>query len=332
MRFAASAKSPGLIARIGLSLAVLPALTAVVAAPQDSAEQRAAIANDPPFEAQCLTLTDIPAPAGRSRALFNGRDLSGWSAWLGYPDPARTYLPAPGQSPIGAGGTADSAFGVRQIDGAPALWVEGRTWGSLVHRDDLSAYHLRLEYRWGDHVYAPRLDLPANNGLLYHTHGAPGAVFGTWRRAVEFEIMRHSVGMTVPVGDTIRVGTQIAHDPALIYPLRRFMAGGRPVDVTTSNPAWNVEAARDVEKEAGLWNTLDLYVVGDKAIHVVNGVPVMEVRDLAEIDPETKRRQPLTHGAIQLQSEGAETYFRNIVATPIRRLPRIAVGAPGDCR
>ena len=32
---------------------------------------------------------------------------------------------------------------------------------------------------------------------------------------------------------------------------------------------------------------------------------------------------PLTHGAIQLQSEGAETFFRDIVIEPITALPRI---------
>jgi hypothetical protein len=34
-------------------------------------------------------------------------------------------------------------------------------------------------------------------------------------------------------------------------------------------------------------------------------------------------RQPLTHGRIQLQSEGAETWFRNITVEPIASIPRI---------
>jgi hypothetical protein len=34
---------------------------------------------------------------------------------------------------------------------------------------------------------------------------------------------------------------------------------------------------------------------------------------------------PLTHGRIQLQSEGAETFFRKIVLEPIARLPKITV-------
>jgi hypothetical protein len=80
---------------------------------------------------------------------------------------------------------------------------------------------------------------------------------------------------------------------------------------------WNVEAYSDAEKPAGEWNTLDLYVVGDHAMHVVNGVPVMEVHGLKADGV------PLTHGAIQLQSEGAETFFRDIVLEPINALPKL---------
>ena len=44
---------------------------------------------------QRLRLVDVPAPTGPARVLFNGRDLSDWDAWLGYPDPAVTYRDDP---------------------------------------------------------------------------------------------------------------------------------------------------------------------------------------------------------------------------------------------
>ncbi len=83
-------------------------------------------------------------------------------------------------------------------------------------------------------------------------------------------------------------------------------------------------AARDPERPVGEWNTLDLYVFGARPVHVVNGVPVMALHDIATVD-DAGRRTPLTHGRIQLQSEGAETYFRDIVLTPIDRLPELRV-------
>jgi hypothetical protein len=268
----------------------------------------------PALAASALTLTEVPKAAGPAVSLFNGRDLNDWSAWLGYRDPALTYK-NPAVAPIGA--TAESAqiFKVVQEDGRPALYVNGKTWGSLVHKGDFRDYHLRLQYKWGPGRWAPREALPANNGLLYHSHGAPGAVFGTWSRSMEFEIMLGSVGMVVRVGDPVSATVSAVDDPSLIEPKLRFSPSGR--DVTVATPNWNVEAAVDAEKPAGEWNTLDLYVLGDRAIHVVNGVPVMEVRDMRA------EGQPLTHGAIQLQSEGAETFFRDIVLEPITVLPKI---------
>jgi hypothetical protein len=289
---------------------------------QDSEQEARLIAGPPPATMQRLTLTDLPAPTGKPVSLFDGRSLNDWQPWLGYPNPGVTYKSSPGAAAIGTGSDTSGDFAVREVDGGPAIWVKGETWGSLVHKADLRDYHLRLEFKWGTKTWAPRETAPQNNGLLYHTHGAPGEVFGTWRPSVEFEIMKGSTGMVVTVGTKVRARAPVAFDPSLIAPHLRFRFGGRPIDMINGTPTWNVEAAADAERPVGQWNTLDLYVVGDRAVHVVNGVPVAEVHGLATILADGTR-QPLTHGHIQLQSEGAETWFRNITAEPIRALPRI---------
>lgn len=202
-------------------------------------------------------------------------------------------------------------------DGRPAIYVNGKIWGGLVHKGDFRDYHLRLQYKWGKGRWPPRADQAPNNGLLYHSHGAPGAVWGTWSQAVEFEIMTGSIGMVVPVGEAISATATAVDDPTLIEPKLRFSPAGRATTAKGGTAQWNIEAYSDAEKPAGEWNTLDLYVLGDRAVHVVNGVPVMEVRDLRADGA------PLTHGAIQLQSEGAETFFRDIVLEPITSLPRV---------
>ena len=272
--------------------------------------------------AQKLRLVDVPVATGPARDLFNGRDLAEWDGWLGYPDPAVTYRQEPGVAPIGTGRDMSGDFAVRMVDGAPAIWIRGETWGSLVHRADLADYHLRLQFKWGERTYAPRLTQPQNNGLLYHTHGAPGTVWGTWSPSAEFEIMRGSTGMVVMVGTELRGRTDVGYDPGLIEPHLRYQLDGREVDMINGTPTWNVEAASEAERPVGEWNTLDLYVLGDRAVHVVNGVPVAQVRDLATIAADGTRRR-LTHGRIQIQSEGAETWFRNITVEPIAALPRI---------
>jgi hypothetical protein len=307
-------------------LALLLLAPPALAQAPTSTEQARALAGEPVAAPQRLTLADLPVPAGKPLVLFDGKSLAGWTPWLGYADPALTYRPDPGVAPIGTGRAMRGDFAVRMVDGAPALWVKGRTWGSLVHRADLRDYHLRLQFKWGRATWAPRATLPRNNGLLYHSHGVPGEVFGTWRPSVEFEIMTGSTGMIVAVGGKVRGHTQVAFDPSLIAPHLRFRARGRAIDIVNGTPTWNVEAATDAERPVGAWNTLDLYVLGDRAVHVVNGVPVAEVQDLATIAPDGTRR-PLTHGQIQLQSEGAETWFRAITVEPIRTLPRIVAAA-----
>lgn len=306
-----------------LSRMLLTALVvSVPASAQTSLERAREVAGEPIATPERLALADVPRATGAAKSLFNGRDLSDWDGWLGYPDPAVTYRDDPGAVPLGTSQDMAGHFAVRSIDGAPAIWINGKTWGSLVHKADLRDYHLRLQFKWGTRTYAPRERLPQNNGLLYHTHGSPGAVFGTWSPSVEFEIMRGSTGMIVMVGRNVRGRTTVGYNPKLIEPHLRFRLGGRQVDMINGTPTWNVEAALDAEHSVGQWNTLDLYVVGDRAIHVVNGVPVAQVRDLATVATDGTRR-PLTHGRIQLQSEGAETWFRNITVEPITTLPRI---------
>lgn len=312
----------GTMVAMAAAMAVAGLLASGAAQAQMTPDQAAAIAGDPVAQPQQLALVDVPAASGPQVSLFNGRDLGEWEPWLGYADPTLTYK-RPAVKPLGHPATSAPAFTVVTEDGAPALRVEGKTWGSLVHKGDYRDYHLSLEFKWGDQVWAPRLTDPQNNGLLFHSHGPHGAVFGTWMAGTEFEIMFKSTGMVIPVGEKVRVTTSTAQDMGIIYPHRRFRIGGREVEVTNNgNPHWNVEAAVDAEKPLGEWNRVDLYAVGDEAVYVVNGVPVMVLRGISTID-DAGKRTPLTHGRIQLQSEGAETFFRNIVLEPIKSLPKV---------
>jgi hypothetical protein len=73
------------------------------------------------------------------------------------------------------------------------------------------------------------------------------------------------------------------------------------------------------EKALGEWNVVDLYCVGQKAIHVVNGVKVMECQNTGMLV--NGEVQPLTKGKIQIQSEGSELFIRKAELTPIKALP-----------
>jgi hypothetical protein len=76
-----------------------------------------------------------------------------------------------------------------------------------------------------------------------------------------------------------------------------------------------------MEKPNGEWNTLDLYSVGQTSLHMVNGKLVMRLENSREI--KEGKDVPLTGGKIQIQSEGAEVFYRNIKIRPINTLPEI---------
>ncbi|HEX2860097.1 MAG TPA: DUF1080 domain-containing protein, partial [Lacunisphaera sp.] len=80
----------------------------------------------------------------------------------------------------------------------------------------------------------------------------------------------------------------------------------------------------DAEKERGQWNTLDLYCLGQTSYHVVNGVLVMILRESEQPDGKDGFI-PLTKGKIQLQSEGAEVFYRAITVETIDRLPDLQI-------
>jgi hypothetical protein len=75
----------------------------------------------------------------------------------------------------------------------------------------------------------------------------------------------------------------------------------------------------DYEKPVGEWNTLDLYAVGDRSVHVVNGNLALVLTGLRQIVD--GKEVPLTKGRIELQTESAEVFFRNIQLRPITEIP-----------
>jgi len=75
----------------------------------------------------------------------------------------------------------------------------------------------------------------------------------------------------------------------------------------------------DAEKPTGEWNTVEVYALGDTAVHVVNGVVNMILYHSSQLDGGSLT--PLKQGKIQLQSEGAEVFYRNIMIQPIQEIP-----------
>lgn len=270
------------------------------------------------FAACLLSAADGPVQ------LFNGRDLTGWETYLGprY-DTGKKDFAGPH---VGLNQDPSGVFSVVETDGAPAIRISGEIFGTLASLGEYENYHLRLQFKWGEKRWVPRATAKRDSGLLYHSVGPHATGWFFWIRSQEFQIQEHDLGDYWSVGSTsmqIPVTKQgPAEKPTFVHTLGGEYETFRPN--TPTGP--HARHSFDAEKPRGEWNTLDLYCLGQTSLHVVNGVLVMELRESEQPDG-NGGWIPLTKGRIQLQSEGAEVFYRDITIEPIERLPHFVLPA-----
>ena len=255
--------------------------------------------------------------------LFNGRDLAGWDTWLGRP---HKLTDVPGLSkneqgdylqPIGLNRDPRSVFSVVEVDGGPAIRISGETYGGLITRDEYEDYHLRLEFKWGTKRWPPREQAVRDSGCCYHSIGPHDESYGFWMKSFEFQIQEGDCGDFYSLAGVIADAEAVARSPGdpksdLIY------TKGAPTAVGLTRRIIKVP---DNERPTGQWNSIDLYCLGQTSVHVVNGTANMKLTGLRH--RVENRELPLTRGRIQLQSEAAEVFYRNIAIRRITELPMV---------
>lgn len=253
--------------------------------------------------------------------LFNGRDLDGWDTFLGTPH-ASTDVPGLARHAdgtyaevIGVNRDPRGVFTVVHEDGAPAIRISGETYGALVTRAAYGDYHLRLQFKWGARRWPPRPELPRDTGCCYHSVGPHGASYGFWMRSCEFQIQEGDVGDFYSLAGVIADVHAHVVDGANPKSDLRYAADA-PLIVGTRR---RVVKAANVERPHGAWNTLDLYCVGDTSMHVVNGRVQVVLSGLRQVVDGAA--VPLVRGQVQLQSEAAEVFFRDLAIRAISALP-----------
>lgn len=254
----------------------------------------------------------------KGKSLFNGRDLRGWDTYVG---PAYdTLLKKFNGPPVGVNTDPDRVFTVVKEDGKPAIRISGEKFGGISTQQSFENYHLRLEFKWGKLKWHPKRNAKMDSGLLYHAVGNHGADGGFWMRSQEFQIQEGDCG------DYWGVAGGIADVPATKQGEKRFVYTQGSQLLTFSEKGINGRNCikyPDAEKPSGEWNTIELYCFGDTSIHVVNGQVTMVLFNLRQL--ENDRETPLTKGKIQLQSEGAEIFYRNLWIEEITSIPQSLV-------
>jgi hypothetical protein len=276
-----------------------------------------------------LTSSALAAADADWQSLWNGRDLSEWATWLRRPE-STSDVPgfargASGQytEDIGVNRDPLKVFTVTTVDGRPAIRISGEAFGELRTKGSFENYHLKLQFKWGEKKWPPRLTAVRDSGLLYHVHSAPGAEGRTWARSIELQIQEKDVGDLYAVGayifvkSKLRAGTGNAANPKPVYDYDP--KGGWHAFAQVAGTDGRCVKQPDAEKPSGEWNSVELICLGQDAIHVVNGQVVMRLHGPTRIDTPTPRS--VTSGPLILQSEGAEIFYRDITLRPITAIP-----------
>jgi hypothetical protein len=174
----------------------------------------------------------------------------------------------------------------------------------------------------GRKKWAPHLNDPRDNGVLYHCTGPHGAFWKVWKRSLEFQIAEKDMGDLFALAGTCAEVRVVHPDKLWVYDpageLKKFTEAKLP-DATIGNRAAHLPG--DFESPLGEWNTIELYTLGRTSVHVVNGHVDNVIQNASTIEGPDHIETPLSSGQLQIQSEGAETYWRRVEIEPITEFP-----------
>jgi hypothetical protein len=226
-------------------------------------------------------------------ALFNGRDLEGWT-------------PKITRHPLGDNyaNTFRVEDGVLKVSYSGYERFEGR-FGHLFYEQPFSYYRLRIEYRFvGDAAPgAPGSWALRNSGVMLHSQ-APGTMLvnQTFPISIEAQFLGGlGDGKSRPTLNVCTPGTEIVH--------RHTLYGAHCLQ------------SRSATFDGDQWLRAEVIVLGSASItHIVNGETVLEYSlpqygggDVANFDPARKPDgQLLESGYLALQSESHPVEFRKV--------------------
>lgn len=246
----------------------------------------------------CFLAKAQPPSATAWRSLFNGTDLAGWGTYL------RPSQAAADQTPIGLNKDPHGVFTVTK----GLLHISGQDWGGLFTEESFQNYHLRFDVKFGVKKWAPREQVVADGGLLFHCSAPYDYGSTCWMRSLEMQIQE------TDIGDYHHVGAGIP-----MLPFSKGMDGTEPLDqydpwAPLQASTNRVYRSGNFESAPQGWTRGELIARGGDAVFIVNGFVVNRLFNIYRSD----LAQQTTRGQLQFQSEGAEHYLKNIELRPIQ--------------
>jgi Domain of Unknown Function (DUF1080) len=246
--------------------------------------------------------------------LFNGRNLNGWDTYLGPPlDDAGKKL---SDVPVGLNNDPNHVFSIVKMDQENVIRISGQGWGGISTKKEYADFHLQLMFKWGSLTWGQNKGKKRDSGLLYFAVGRHGADYGAWMRSQEFQIQEGDCGDYWGVAGGMedvkalkKSDKEYVYDPAgQIY---TFSAG--------NEVGRHCIKGTDAERPSGEWNVLDLYCHGDTSVHIINGKVMMVLYHSQQMDND--KSLPLVKGKLQIQSEGAEIFYKDIKIKSLKAIP-----------
>ncbi len=277
-----------------------------------------------------ITMLTSFNPAPKWEPLLDS-NLTKWRTYLSYrmPDDYNGKLPtdAAGNiiAPIGYDKDEANVFSVIMENGKPVLHISGEIYGCIFTRQDFTNYHLRLKVKWGNQKWVPRKNKPKDSGILYNSNGECGVEYWhTWMISQEFQVSEAAEGNAM--GDywcQASSGVSVHARPGITGNTLRFEPSAPLVKMGNGGPIF-CQAMQSYESPEGEWTALDLINVNGNSVHIVNGHVVMALGNSHYI--EDGKEMPLDHGKIQLQSEAAEVFYKDIEIKPLTEMPAAYAG------
>jgi len=245
----------------------------------------------------CFGADPSAGSPGQFEKLFNGKDLTGWY----------TFLQKHGKN-------SDPDHIIVIEDGAIHLYKDTPdksqvVMGYIATEKEYGNYHFRVQYRWGDKKFEPRLALKRDAGLYYHILGEDQV----WPRSLQFQVQQTDVGDLIALFG-IQLDSWIdpkTKDEKLGPIFREPEQAGQPYVLGGAGIAYLRRLPGEFERED--WNTAEIIAKGDTTTHILNGHVVNRGLNVRLVDPKKPGKPaPVTRGRIALEIEAAEIYFRNV--------------------
>jgi len=211
--------------------------------------------------------------------------------------------------------------------------ISGDGMGYLVTRETFHDFHLVVEWRWGRTNPQPeRIGKARDSGIFVHVTGPDGNSHdgaGAFRAGLEYNLMEGGTGDLLLIRGDAADGSVIV--PAVVAETAaeadpdgwfnwqpggmncRIQRWGR-INRMGKSARWTDTAGfvcpSGLERPAGAWNTSEIVAVGDRMEFRLNG---RVVNRFSQVHPAA--------GAILLQCEGSEIFFRRVRLRPASAMP-----------